>query len=87
LRPEDRIEAIAGKSAGQTGKPSQRWRSEPWSRSGDPRPGRNGGDLMNFEIAGYNKRGFETFGHWSISQDLKIEPEMKSNHKLHFTDF
>jgi hypothetical protein len=28
---------------------------------------------MNFEIAGYNKWGFETFGHWSTSQNLKID--------------
>jgi hypothetical protein len=28
---------------------------------------------MDCEVAGYNKRGCETFGHWSTSQDLKVE--------------
>jgi hypothetical protein len=63
LWPEDCVEAVASESAGQTGKRAQRWRSKPWNYGGGGRRGRNSGHLMDLEVAGYNKRGFETFGH------------------------
>ena len=39
------------------------WRSESRNRRGDRRARRNGGHLVDCEVAGHNKRGCKAFGH------------------------
>ena len=57
------LKPLPGEGASETGECPERWRSESRSRRGDRRARRNGGHLVDCEVAGHNKRGCKAFGH------------------------